>query len=210
MLIEEINQSILEGMYKDWRKSVDGGMDPMIPFVNPMIPFDRINREIVPYGRDPMTQFVQTEREFRGVVINLVGAIMARIQLINRHDDLTVRILKRTAISIRDSMRSGSPNDKAIMRDLIRLADVMRDLIEFIGPVDDAAVRDLIQLTRETEALTRSPLPIDDCCFVNDYGGKAVAPLRVDKKPLHLLQLSRTPLLLSSFYQKIMRHLAGA
>lgn len=155
MLIKEINRSILEGMYKDWRNSVDGGMDPMIPFVNPMIPFGRINTEIVPYGRDPMTQFVQTEREFRGMVINLVGAIMARIQLINRHDDLTVRILKRTAISIRASMRSGSPNDKAIMRDLIRLADVMRDLIEFIGPVDDAAVRDLIQLTRETEALTR-------------------------------------------------------
>lgn len=54
MLIEEIIQGILEGMHEDWRKSVDGGMDPMIPFV-------KINREIVPYGRDPMTQFVQTE-----------------------------------------------------------------------------------------------------------------------------------------------------
>lgn len=192
MLIEEIILSILEGMYKDWRKSVGGGIDPMIPFTK----IDCYGRGLTNPKREP----------FQGAVINLVGAIMARIQLINLHDDLTVKILKRTAISIRASMRSVNPNYEAIMGDLIRLADEMRDLIEFIGPVDDAAVRDLIQLTRETEVLARSPLPIDDA-VVSDWVliaraillwaqspppidfdliwgliDKAVAPLRVDKK----------------------------
>lgn len=208
MLIEEIIQSILEGMHEDWRKSVDGGMDSMIPlakidtksnplwrgglmtrFVKLKLPFVKINRESVPSDWGQMTQIVQIEMEtFRGLVINLVGAIMARIQLINCHDDLTVRILKRTAISIRASMRSVSPNDEAIMGDLIRLADEMRDLIEFIGPLDDAAVRDLRQLTGETEALTQASLPI---CYrmiwgCGPCGGsetcKAGAHLRGDKK----------------------------
>ena len=172
MLIEEIIQSILEGMHKDWRKSVDGGMDSMIPLAkidrksDPGQMTQFVDRESVPSGWDPMTYFVQVKRKtFRGLVINLVGAIMARIQLIYRHDDLTVRISKRsrTAISIRASMRSVRPNNKAITGDLIRLADEMRDLIKFIGPLDDAAVRDLMQLTGETKALAQSRVPIDDC-----------------------------------------------
>ena len=182
MLIEEIIQSILEGMHKDWRKSVDGGMDSMIPLAkidrksDPGQMTQFVDRESVPSGWDPMTYFVQVKRKtFRGLVINLVGVIMARIQLIYRHDDLTVRISKRsrtaisirasmrTAISIRASMRSVRPNNKAITGDLIRLADEMRDLIKFIGPLDDAAVRDLMQLTGETKALAQSRVPIDDC-----------------------------------------------
>nr|CAN68631.1 hypothetical protein VITISV_003860 [Vitis vinifera] len=202
MLIEEIIQSILEGMHKDWRKSVDGGMDSMIPlakidrkgypfwwgdlmtqFVELELPFVKINRESVPSGWGRIVQIEM--KTFRGLVINLVGAIMARIQLINCHDDLTVRILKRTAISIRASMRSVSPNDKAITGDLIRLVDEMRDLIEFIGPLDDAAARDLRQLTGETKALTQARLPpICDGMIWRWCPCKAGAP-RVDKK-LHM------------------------
>ena len=36
MLIEDIIQSILEDMHEDRRKSVDGGMDPLVKLVDAM------------------------------------------------------------------------------------------------------------------------------------------------------------------------------
>ncbi|KAJ9676178.1 hypothetical protein PVL29_024931 [Vitis rotundifolia] len=150
-LIEEIIQSILAGKYRDWMKSVDGGMGPRI----------RLDEK---YG-----EF------FQGMVNHLVGAIMASIHM--RLPEIIERSLQETAQGIWEAKyedwrksvdKFGKPriqldeiHRESFRGTVINLVDAIMVRIQLINRHDDLTVGNVKRTAISIRASVRSVSPND-------------------------------------------------